>query len=243
MLSSTLWPGSSPPSPGFAPCEILICSSSALVRYQIVTPKRPEATCLIAERLRVAVGQRLEPLGVFAAFARVALAADAVHGDGQRLVGLGRDRAEAHRAGAEPLDDLLGRLDFVERNRAAVRAGLNFKQAAQCAARARVVVGVLGEPLVGVAAVVAGGHLQVGDRRRIPHVPLAVGPPVELAGVGQHGEPIGRRARDSRARAGAALPRPSTSKSTPWMRLAVPAKQRSITSSFRPTASKICAPL
>ena len=59
--------------------------------------------------LRVAVGQRLEPLGVFAAFARVALAAEAVHGDGQRFVGLGRDRAEAHRAGAEPLDDLLGR--------------------------------------------------------------------------------------------------------------------------------------
>jgi hypothetical protein len=46
-----------------APWEILICSSSALVRYQIVTPKRPEATCLIAERLRVAVGQRLEALG------------------------------------------------------------------------------------------------------------------------------------------------------------------------------------
>lgn len=28
----TLLPGSSPPSPGLAPCAILICSSSALVR-------------------------------------------------------------------------------------------------------------------------------------------------------------------------------------------------------------------
>src|SRR2546426_1763875 len=46
----TLCPGSWPPSPGFAPCEILICRSSALTRYSLVTPNRPEATCLIAER-------------------------------------------------------------------------------------------------------------------------------------------------------------------------------------------------
>ena len=58
--------------------------------------------------LRIAVGHRLESFRVFAAFARVALAAEAVHRDGQRFVGLGRDRAEAHRAGAEPLDDILG---------------------------------------------------------------------------------------------------------------------------------------
>ena len=52
MISSTLWPGSSPPSPGLAPWAILIWSSSELVRYQEVTPKRPDATCLIAERRR-----------------------------------------------------------------------------------------------------------------------------------------------------------------------------------------------
>ena len=51
MVASTFPPGNSPPSPGFAPCETLICNSSALVRYQLVTPKRPEAICLIAERL------------------------------------------------------------------------------------------------------------------------------------------------------------------------------------------------
>ncbi len=39
-----------PPSPGLAPWAILICSSSALTRYQLVTPKRPEATCLMALR-------------------------------------------------------------------------------------------------------------------------------------------------------------------------------------------------
>ena len=49
IISLTLWPGSWPPSPGFAPCAILICSTSALIRYSGVTPKRPDATCLILE--------------------------------------------------------------------------------------------------------------------------------------------------------------------------------------------------
>src|SRR5258705_6192481 len=46
----TLCPGSCPPSPGLAPCAILICRSSALTRYSLVTPNRPDATCLIADR-------------------------------------------------------------------------------------------------------------------------------------------------------------------------------------------------
>src|SRR3954453_19851160 len=45
-----LCPGSWPPSPGLAPWAILICRSSALVRYRLVTPNRPDATCLIALR-------------------------------------------------------------------------------------------------------------------------------------------------------------------------------------------------
>src|SRR5213080_3991966 len=44
----TLCPGSWPPSPGLAPCAILICRSVALTRYSLVTPKRAEATCLMA---------------------------------------------------------------------------------------------------------------------------------------------------------------------------------------------------
>src|SRR6516165_6446251 len=56
IQGQTLWPGSCPPSPGLAPCAILICNSSALTRYSLVTPNRPEATCLIALRL-------LSPLG------------------------------------------------------------------------------------------------------------------------------------------------------------------------------------
>src|SRR6266487_3298477 len=46
----TLCPGSWPPSPGLAPCAILICRSSALTRYSLVTPNLADATCLMALR-------------------------------------------------------------------------------------------------------------------------------------------------------------------------------------------------
>ena len=49
-------PGSWPPSPGLAPWATLISSSSQAFRYSAVTPKRPEATCLI-------LAQGLSPLG------------------------------------------------------------------------------------------------------------------------------------------------------------------------------------
>ena len=52
MDGDTLCPGSWPPSPGLAPCAILIWMSSALTRYSEVTPNRPEATCLMALRRR-----------------------------------------------------------------------------------------------------------------------------------------------------------------------------------------------
>ena len=44
----TLAPGSCPPSPGLAPCATLISISLQLFRYSAVTPKRPDAICLIA---------------------------------------------------------------------------------------------------------------------------------------------------------------------------------------------------
>ena len=44
----TLWPGSWPPSPGLEPWAILICHSCRWYRYCGVTPKRAEATCLVA---------------------------------------------------------------------------------------------------------------------------------------------------------------------------------------------------
>jgi hypothetical protein len=67
---------------------------------------------------------------VFAAFTGVALAADAVHGHGQRGVGLGGDGAQRHGTGGEALDDFLGRLDLVDRNRLG-RVDLELEQAAQ----------------------------------------------------------------------------------------------------------------
>ena len=50
IYSETFSPGNWPPSPGLAPCAILIWISSAEFRYSAVTPKRPDATCLIFER-------------------------------------------------------------------------------------------------------------------------------------------------------------------------------------------------
>src|SRR5438445_13846050 len=44
MRLVTLCPGSWPPSPGFEPCAILICSSYENDEYSAVKPKRPDAT-------------------------------------------------------------------------------------------------------------------------------------------------------------------------------------------------------
>ena len=114
---STLWPGSWPPSPGLAPWAILICSSRALHQVFAGHAEPAAGHLLDGAGAAVAVGVGLEAGRVFAPFAGVAAAADAVHGDGQRLVRFARDRAVGHGAGGEPLDDLLGRLDFLERNR------------------------------------------------------------------------------------------------------------------------------
>ena len=114
---STLWPGSWPPSPGLAPCAILICRSSALTRYSLVTPNRADATCLIALRRESPFGSRPVARRVLAAFAGVRLAAEPVHRDRERLVRFLADRAVRHRAGREALHDRLDRLDLVERHR------------------------------------------------------------------------------------------------------------------------------
>ena len=102
----------------------------------------------------VAIGQRLEAVGFLAAFAGVRLAADAVHGDGERRVRLARDRAERHGAGGEALDDLARRLDLLERNRlAAVFLGvLDAEQAADRQQLLGLVVEQLGEGAVLVLA-------------------------------------------------------------------------------------------
>ena len=84
---------------------------------------------MIALRRRSPFASGREPRLVFAAFAGVRFAADAIHGDRQRLVRFLADRAEGHRAGREALHDFGGGFDLVERHGRAVR--LEIEHAAQ----------------------------------------------------------------------------------------------------------------
>ena len=72
---------------------------------------------MIGELALSPLGARLEALLALAALAAVGAGADAVHGDGQRLVRLGRERAQGHARGDEALPDLGDALDLVERHR------------------------------------------------------------------------------------------------------------------------------
>ena len=79
---------------------------------------------------RIAVGQPLEAVALFAAFAGVRAAADPVHRDGERGVRFSADRAEAHRAGGEALDDLTSWFDDVgfPKSRKYRRRGVGIKK-------------------------------------------------------------------------------------------------------------------
>ncbi|MNU94222.1 hypothetical protein D3C71_841800 [compost metagenome] len=109
---------------------------------------------------------------VLAAFAGVGLAADAVHGHGQHGVGFGRDRTQRHGAGGEALDDVLGRLDVVQRN-GARRIETELEQAAQGHVATALVVDDLRVFLVRAVVVGARSVLQLGDGIRRPHVLFA----------------------------------------------------------------------
>ena len=128
----------------------------------------------------VAVARR-----VFAAFAGVALAADAVHRNRQRRMRLGADRAQAHGAGGEALDDLGRGFDLVERNRLG-RVDLELEQAAQRHVAQALVVDDLRVFLVGVALVGACAVLQLGDGVGRPHVLFAAHAPGVLAAGVEH---------------------------------------------------------
>ena len=138
----------------------------------------------------VAVGERLEALGVLAALASIGLAADTVHGDGEGLVGLGGNRAKAHGPGAEALDDLARRLHLVEAQPAASRILRESQETSQRAAVLGVLVGQLREPIIGLTAVAARCDLQGADVLGTPGVSLASGAPVKLTRVGKLGQPI-----------------------------------------------------
>ncbi len=121
----------------------------------------------------------LEALDVLAALTRVRPAAEAVHRDCQCLVRLGGDRAVAHRAGGEPLDDLAGRLDLVERNRRA-HAVAELQQPAQRRHPLALVVDQCGVLLEDRVLPGAGGVLQLEHRVRVEQVVLALAAPLVL---------------------------------------------------------------
>ena len=134
---------------------------------------------------------------VLAALARVRAAAEAVHRDRERLVRLARERAERHRPGDEPLDDLLRRLDLVERDAAVLREAEREQPADRPPAGA-VVVDRPRVLLVRLPSALAHRVLEQRDRLRVPLVELAVAPP----GV----EADDRQQVVRRARVGAGVP-------------------------------------
>ena len=175
MVLSTLCPGSWPPSPGLAPCAILICIMSELTN----TPRRHAEAArgdLLDRRAHgIAVRQRLEAVGLLAAFAGIRLAADAVHRDGERGVRFARDRAERHRAGGEAAHDALGGLDLLDRDRLAAILVRRFEpeQAADGEQPLGLFVADLGVGAVLIRQVAAHGVLQRRHRRRGPDMVLA----------------------------------------------------------------------
>ena len=150
-----------------------------MTRYSLVTPKRPRCDLLDGAAAEIAVVVGGEAAGILAALSGVAAATDAVHGDGERLVGLGADRAERHRPGGEAGEDAGDRLDLLDGNGLAVGAELH--EAAEGGHLAGLVVhegGVLAEDL---AALRPGGVLELEDRVGVEEVVLAVVAPLVLA--------------------------------------------------------------
>ena len=124
---------------------------------------------------------------VLAALAGVGLAADAVHGDGQALVGLLGDGAVAHGAGFESLDNGRHRLHLVDGDAAAL-IELEVQQPPQGMGLGRLVHqgGIL---LEGLVAALPDGLLQQQDGPGVVHVVLLVraGPQLVNAGGVQRG--------------------------------------------------------
>ena len=165
----------------------------------MVTPKRAEATCLIALRRRSPFASGCEARFVFAAFAGIRFPADAVHGDGQRFVRFLADRAEGHRAGRKALHDLRGGLDFLERNGRARR--LELKHAAQHLQIAILLVHDLREFLERLEFRLPHGVLQFADGRRIQQVLFAAHAVLIFAADAQFAYRISLAAAASRIRA------------------------------------------
>src|SRR5437762_2754451 len=129
--------------------------------------------------------RRVAPV-VLAALARVRAPADAIHGDGERGVRLGRDRAQRHGAGGEALDDLRCGLDLLDRHGLAL-VEAELEQAAERHVPARLVVDQRRIFLIRRGRIRARRVLQLRDRIRRPGVVLAAHAPGVFAARVEHG--------------------------------------------------------
>ena len=164
------------------------------VRVDQIVGRHTEAAAghlLDGAAARVAIGIGLEALFVFAAFAGIRHSAQAVHGDGQRLVGLFANRSVAHGARGEALDDLLGRLHFIQRN--GLVGELQLEQAAQRTQGAALFLQQIGVLLECGWAVLPYSLLQFGDGERIQRVVLAAFAILIVAADCQIGLRLGKR--------------------------------------------------
>ena len=186
-----MWPGKLAALAGFRALrhlDLQLVGVDQVVRGHAET-RRGHLLDRAAPQIAVRVG--LEALFVFSALARVGLAADAVHGDGQRLVRFLADRSERHGARGEALHDFLGGLDFFERNRRV--ALLQLHQAAQRAQVGALLVDEVGVFLKCLEAVLPHGLLQLADGQRIQQVIFAVDALVITAADRKLGLELGQR--------------------------------------------------
>ena len=180
----------------------------------------------------VAVGVELIAGRVFAPFAGVALGAQPIHGDRQRLVGFFRDRPVRHRARGKPFDDLGGRLDFVQRDR--LLGLFEFQQAAEREQLPLLLVDQLAVFVELFATVQPRGVLQLGHHLGVEEVgfslaaPLVLAADVEIERLGHRGPRKGVFVAMQRASSAIA------SMPTPWMRLAVRVKYSSTNGAVQP---------
>src|SRR5690606_11627395 len=138
-----------------------------------------------------AVRERIEAIRILAALAAVRLPSDAVHREGERLVSLEREGAEAHGPRREAPDDGGGRFDLLERD------GRSFAEAEKAPDRGPPLRALVRDPrvfAVGLPACRLRGVAHGCHRVRVPHPLFAPGPPVVLPGVCELPEAdIGRR--------------------------------------------------
>ena len=183
------------PRPDFVPRQLPAFAGFCALRHfdlqvvgfcEILARHAEAPRCHLLDRAAaiVAVGVAHISARVFASFAGVGFAADAVHGDGKSLMGFSRDGAVRHRPGGEPLYYLAHRLHFVQRHRLAAFHAESEKPA-QGSEPACLLVYRGGVFLEDVVAARAGGVLQTEDRLRIEEVILPFSAPLIFASFAQ----------------------------------------------------------